>query len=111
MHWHIGKKPNPRSQCIMEKYNLPYSNRARQIQYDDFYKFDIIFGMDYGNMEDLLEMKPENSKTEIQLLGSLNPNGEKIIYDPYGVSIIKYIFDKRSIFFKFIFYTLMIMNN
>lgn len=73
----------------MDKYNLAYDNRARQITDDDFYKFDYIFGMDYNNIEDLNDLKPDDAKAKILLLGDFDPNGEGIIRDPYCVINIK----------------------
>lgn len=84
--WHVGNRPNPRAVAVMEKYYLAYDNRARQITNDDFYTFDYILGMDDYNIEDLTEMKPEDAKAQIFLLGDFDPEGERIIRDPYCVS-------------------------
>lgn len=71
----------------MEKYDLPYNNKARRIERKDFDQFDYIFGMDPRNVDDLKRFKPENSKSKILMLGNFNRVGEKIILDPYCVSI------------------------
>lgn len=73
----------------MDRYNLAYDNRARQITKDDFYQFDYIIGMDYYNIEDLNDLKPADSKAKILLLGDFDPEGERIIRDPYAVRIQK----------------------
>lgn len=56
-----------------------------QITNADFNKFDWIFGMDYENIEHLNNQKPENCRATVELLGSYDPSGEKIIRDPYYV--------------------------
>lgn len=88
--WHVGKRPNPRAVAVMEKYSLAYDNRARQITTDDFYKFDYILGMDDYNVEDLTELKPNDAKAQIFLLGDFDPDpqGDRNIRDPYCVSLI-----------------------
>lgn len=86
--WHVGNRPNPRAVEIMEKYSLAYDNRARQITIADFYNFDYIFGMDDFNIEDLNSLKPDDSNARILLLGDFDPEGERIIRDPYCVSSI-----------------------
>lgn len=83
--WHVGDRPNPRAVAIMDKYQLAYDNRARQIIADDFFQFDFIFGMDYYNIDDLNSLKPAGSKAQILLLGDFDPEGERIIRDPYCV--------------------------
>uniref|UniRef100_A0A336KGL4 Low molecular weight phosphotyrosine protein phosphatase n=1 Tax=Culicoides sonorensis TaxID=179676 RepID=A0A336KGL4_CULSO len=81
--WHIGKKPDHRAISTMEKHNLPYNNRARQITKEDFKKFDFIFGMDDENISDLERLAPKDSTAKILLLGDFDPNNERIIRDPY----------------------------
>lgn len=84
-NWHAGDRPNPRAIAIIDKYLLAYDNRARQITIDDFYTFDYILGMDDYNIEDLSDLKPNDAKARIFLLGDFDPQGERIIRDPYCV--------------------------
>ena len=81
--WHVGKSPDRRALETMKKHNLEYSNKARQLKKDDFKKFDYIFGMDHENMSDLEDMKPSDATTKLLLIGDFDPQGEKIIRDPY----------------------------
>jgi low molecular weight phosphotyrosine protein phosphatase len=39
--------------------------------------------MDYENMTDLEDMKPSDGSAKLLLLGDFDPQGEKIIRDPY----------------------------
>lgn len=79
----MGKSPDRRALETMKKHNLEYSNKARQLKKDDFKKFDYIFGMDHENMSDLEDMKPSDGKAKLLLIGDFDPQGEKIIRDPY----------------------------
>lgn len=81
--WHAGNKPDHRALSTLKKHNVPYDNRARQISKEDFNKFDYIFGMDDDNMSSLERKAPENSKAQLLLLGSFDPEGDRIIRDPY----------------------------
>lgn len=58
-----------------------------QIEDEDFFEYDYIFGMDENNISNLKGQKPQGSKAEILLLGDFDPTGDRIIRDPYYVSI------------------------
>jgi len=82
--YHTGKKPDKRAQKTLEANGITdYSHKACEIIDADFNKFDWIFGMDYENIEHLNNQKPENCRATVELLGSYDPSGEKIIRDPY----------------------------
>ena len=85
--WHAGKSPDRRAMSTLRKHNVPYEHKARQIKKDDFKKFDYIFGMDDENMEELERLAPKDKKAQLLLLGSFDPQGDRIIRDPYYVSI------------------------
>lgn len=86
MPWHVGEPPNPRSCNIFHKYSLHYEHTARQIARQDFYEFDIIFGMDPWNIHDLDVLRPPDSNAQIMLLGHFDPEGVLVMQDPYCVS-------------------------
>lgn len=69
----------------MDRNNLAYDNRARQITTDDFRTFDFILAMDEYNIQKLNELKPDDFHAKILLLGDFDPEGERIIRDPYCV--------------------------
>ncbi|KAG5671663.1 hypothetical protein PVAND_001852 [Polypedilum vanderplanki] len=81
--WHVGKKPDRRALETMKNHNLEYNNKARQLKTEDFRKFHYIFGMDGENMADLEDMKPSDGIAKLLLLGDFDPQGERIIRDPY----------------------------
>ncbi|XP_058813373.1 low molecular weight phosphotyrosine protein phosphatase 1-like [Topomyia yanbarensis] len=82
--WHVGKNPDHRALSTMEKHNLPYDNRARQIKKTDFEHYHYIFGMDKENMSDLKRLAPGGSKAKQLMLGDFDSDAPgKIIRDPY----------------------------
>ncbi|KAK5637920.1 hypothetical protein RI129_012215 [Pyrocoelia pectoralis] len=81
--WHIGKMPERRARSTLEKYSIEYNGRARQLQPADYNNFDYIFGMDESNMSDIWADAPSNCKAKILMLGDFDPEGDRIIRDPY----------------------------
>ncbi|KAL6436865.1 hypothetical protein ACFW04_004914 [Cataglyphis niger] len=82
--YHTGKVPDYRALSTLKENGITnYSHRARQINKDDFNKFDWIFGMDNDNIQDINALKPKKCRAKVELLGSYDPNGEVIIRDPY----------------------------
>jgi len=81
--WEIGNSPDKRGQKLMKSKGISMSHVARQIQAEDYKKFDFIFGMDEDNLSNLRRRKPSEAKCVVDFLGSFDPQGEKIIHDPY----------------------------
>lgn len=81
--WHVGKSPDHRALDTMKNHDLAYSNKARKITPQDFKKFDYIFGMDDENMSDLKDLNPKDGTAKLLLLGDFDPEGDRIIRDPY----------------------------
>ncbi|XP_072942038.1 low molecular weight phosphotyrosine protein phosphatase-like [Epargyreus clarus] len=83
--WHVGDPPNWRSLDTMNNHNVPYNynNTARQLVSQDFYYYDYILGMDESNMWDLNRKAPEGTKAKLLLFGDFDPQGDRIIRDPY----------------------------
>ncbi|OWR53482.1 acid phosphatase isoenzyme [Danaus plexippus plexippus] len=81
--WHVGNPPDWRALDTMKKHDVPYNNCARQISTKDFNEYDFIFGMDEENMRDLNRKAPKGSKAKLFLFGDFDPEGDRIIRDPY----------------------------
>ena len=79
----IGRSPDKRGRKLMSEKGIEMKHIARQVKAEDYRNFDFILCMDESNLEDLLGEKPRDCTAEIQLLGSYDPEGEKIIHDPY----------------------------
>ncbi|CAO3615812.1 unnamed protein product [Cunninghamella echinulata] len=67
--YHVGEKP------ILVVYPLVISRH--------FDEFDYILCMDESNLEDLMDKKPAGSKAVVKLFGDFDPQGDRIIRDPY----------------------------
>lgn len=68
-----------------------YISYIFQIKEADFQNFDFIFGMDEENMKELKRRAPKTSKAQLLLLGDFDPEGERIIRDPYYVSYVHFM--------------------
>ncbi|MDE6450208.1 MAG: low molecular weight phosphotyrosine protein phosphatase [Muribaculaceae bacterium] len=56
--WHIGQLPDKRMRVHAARRGYTLSHHARQVSVDDFDRFDLIIGMDSGNISDLRELAP-----------------------------------------------------
>lgn len=83
--YEIGRPPHPGTQAILAKENIRVENMiARQIQLQDFQKFDWIIGMDQSNVEELKKLAPADAQTKIHLfLSSVPGKEEQNVPDPY----------------------------
>ncbi|XP_068626532.1 low molecular weight phosphotyrosine protein phosphatase-like [Battus philenor] len=81
--WHVGNPPDWRALDTMTKHGVPYNNCARQITSEDFNHYNFIFGMDESNMRDLKSRAPNGSTAKLLLFGDFDPQGDRIIRDPY----------------------------
>lgn len=54
--WHIGDLPDKRMRVHARPRGYELTHRARQVRPSDFENFDLIVGMDAGNIDDLLDM-------------------------------------------------------
>ncbi|XP_005815355.1 low molecular weight phosphotyrosine protein phosphatase isoform X1 [Xiphophorus maculatus] len=83
--YEIGNTPDHRGQACMKRHGVPMSHVARQVTKDDFMTFEYILCMDESNLSDL-NKKAKSVKTstaKIELLGSYDPQNQRIIKDPY----------------------------
>ncbi|MBC9251349.1 protein-tyrosine-phosphatase [Pseudomonas alcaligenes] len=66
--WHVGKVPDGRSSqaALSRGYDLS-SQRARQVQRDDFQRFDLILAMDHDNLARLQALRPASGGAELDL--------------------------------------------
>lgn len=66
--WHVGQGADPRAVQAgrMADYDLS-SHRARQLDADDFARYDLVLGMDRANMADLRRACPEALRARVGL--------------------------------------------
>ncbi|MDE7386430.1 MAG: low molecular weight phosphotyrosine protein phosphatase [Muribaculaceae bacterium] len=57
-NWHVGQLPDQRMRIHARRRGYELTHHARQVSVDDFDIFDLIIGMDSGNISDLRELAP-----------------------------------------------------
>lgn len=81
--YHVGDQPDARSRANAKMNGLDYSHSGRQVNEDDFTKFDIIMPMDASNMADLHNVDPTGN-ARIELMRNYDPGYEgSDVPDPY----------------------------
>ncbi|XP_017754759.1 PREDICTED: low molecular weight phosphotyrosine protein phosphatase-like isoform X2 [Eufriesea mexicana] len=84
VQYHLHKPPDSRTLSVLRDNGIiNYIHKVKQIDQQDFYKYDYIFGMDNENIKSLNRLKPNDCKAKIELLGKYDPQQEIIIRDPY----------------------------
>lgn len=81
--WHVGNRSDKRGLSILKRHGIPNEHRARQVCPKDFKKFQLILAFDQSNIDDLDDFKPADATASVELFGNYDPEGKKIINDPY----------------------------
>ena len=85
--WHIGNHADSRMRKAAAKRGVNIESRARQINLNDFQRFDLILTMDNANLNDINSLAKEvgdKNKAKIYPLLSFARNTNKIeVPDPY----------------------------
>lgn len=83
--WHIGDKADPRMRAHANKRGYNITHRARQVQKDDFDKFDYIVGMDEQNIRGLNSLATTDKHRDkiLRMRDFLTHHTSDIIPDPY----------------------------
>lgn len=83
--YHTGESPDRRSAGECKKHGIKVSHRAQRIEEEHFDKFDYLLAMDESNYEDLMDMKPDNSRAQVALFGDFRQNKSlpRVVSDPY----------------------------
>ncbi|WP_188861804.1 low molecular weight protein-tyrosine-phosphatase [Marinobacterium nitratireducens] len=84
--YHVGNPPDRRASAAASKRGIRLDHlRARQVQLDDFGRFDLVLAMDRDNLEDLLALCPAEHREKVRLF--LDFAGEQVsvreVPDPY----------------------------
>jgi protein-tyrosine phosphatase len=83
--YHIGAAPDRRScaHAARRGYSID-ALRARQVQAEDFRRFDLILAMDADNLRDLQAQAPPDATAHVALFMDYAPGGEgRAVPDPY----------------------------
>jgi protein-tyrosine phosphatase len=83
--WHVGRPPDPRAQAVAARNGVDISHlRARQVQAEDFRRFDHIVALDADNLADLRALAPADATAQLSLLLDPVPGREgEAVADPY----------------------------
>lgn len=83
--YHIGDAPDPRSQRAAKARGYDLSAlRARQVNVEDFRRFDLLLAMDEDNLRDLHAIAPRGLEQRAQLfLSYCDAAGCVAVPDPY----------------------------
>ncbi len=82
--WHQGDPADARMIRAAQRrgYRLSH-HRARQVEFADFYSFDMLLAMDLRNQADLLAMAPPNRECDIRLFLDFADTAIRETPDPY----------------------------
>ncbi len=83
--WHSGDPPDPRAIAVAKANGVDIARlRARQVQPDDFARFDLILAMDHDNLAGLRALMPKGSPAELCLaLDLVEGRKGQAVADPY----------------------------
>lgn len=82
--WHAGNPPDPRSMEIAARHGIDISGqRARQVNTDDFERFDLILCMDEDNLARLSQSCPPDLQHKLHLFSQYTHGTTHSVPDPY----------------------------
>jgi protein-tyrosine phosphatase len=72
--YHIGERPDARSQHVARRYGFDLPGVGRQFTVDDFSRFDLVLAMDRSNQMALLAMaRTEDEARRVRLFREFDP--------------------------------------
>jgi protein-tyrosine phosphatase len=83
--WHVGHPPDRRAQAIAKSHGVDIGGlSARQIDIEDFDRFDLILAADHENLADLHAMAPPGARAQLALmLDMVSGRAGGAVADPY----------------------------
>jgi len=83
--WHVGKPADARAQASAAGHGYDLSaHRARQVQREDFARYDLVLAMDQHNLDELLARCPQQYTSRLALfLPFTGIVGPREVPDPY----------------------------
>ncbi|MCP5083731.1 MAG: low molecular weight phosphotyrosine protein phosphatase [Alphaproteobacteria bacterium] len=83
--WHVGDAPDPRGQATMRAHGIDTSaQHARQVNEEDFNKFDLVLAMDRRNHDSLTRLAGPGRASKVRLFLEFAPGrGDTEVPDPY----------------------------
>ena len=95
--YHVGEPPDRRTVAAARRrgYDLA-ALRARQVQPDDFSRFDYVLAMDRANLEGIERLRPKGASARVSLFLEFSPDASALeVPDPYygGVEDFERVLD------------------
>ncbi|KAI8799522.1 phosphotyrosine protein phosphatase I superfamily [Cladochytrium replicatum] len=83
--YHVGEDPDPRTVQTCRGHNVPIQHSAQQLSRAHLASFDYVLVMDDSNLQNVQRLAGgrRETKAKVHLFGEFDPNGERIIADPY----------------------------
>lgn len=83
--YHVGQPPDARARQAASRRGIDIAaQRARQVEAEDFHRFDLILAMDQENLQRLQVLRPENPRAELKrFLEFAEDAGSLDVPDPY----------------------------
>lgn len=82
--YHVGSPPDRRSQAAALRRGVDLATqRARQVTYEDFERFDLLLAMDEDNYSVLVSKCPPQYRSRVKLFLEYGSMGERNVPDPY----------------------------
>ena len=86
--WHAGEAPDARATDAARRRGIQLTGAARQVEREDFDRFDLIVAMDRSNLSALQYLAPDDdARAKIRLLREFDPasaeSGDLDVPDPY----------------------------
>ena len=85
--WHVGNLPDQRMRTTALSRGIELTSRARQIEENDLYEFDLILVMDKDNLDAVKSLSKDHKNTissKIKLILSYSKNSQlEEVPDPY----------------------------
>ncbi|WP_027835869.1 low molecular weight protein-tyrosine-phosphatase [Maritalea myrionectae] len=82
--WHIGHTPDERAMNAAKSRGYDLSQlRARQVEPDDFYRYDLILAMDRSNLKNLKKLAPKDATAQVELFLPYGDSATEEVPDPY----------------------------
>lgn len=98
MDWNVGRAPHDETRAVALGRGIRLDGQsARQIEAEDFRRFDLILGMDTENIDALVALRPADSTAFVGRLGAyLEPGVMQEIEDPWGKerAVFEAVFDQ-----------------
>jgi low molecular weight phosphotyrosine protein phosphatase len=81
--YHVGESPDTRSVKTCNNHGIQVSHKGQKVNGEHFRAFDWLLCMDESNYRDLMRLRPKGATAQVKLFGEFDPNGERIVQDPY----------------------------